>query len=109
MPITNGKFTTKQRAIGLTVISLLCAAGVLCFYKHKQSNNARTRDAPIKKAVEYVFVSESGTAVILSEQDVFSIKQMYEDDVLPTEIAKQYGLNPVTICRIINSLLNIIN
>lgn len=103
-PMPNkGKFTTSKKAVGFTLISLVCAAGVLYVVKHKQSNpQARTPVTP--KEVKYVFFSTDGKPVTLSEQDVFDVKQKYEDGVLPTAIAKEYNMNTVMVCRIINSI-----
>lgn len=51
-----------------------------------------------------MFFSTDGKPVTLTEQDVFDVKQKYEDGVLPTAIADEYNMNAVMVCRIINSI-----
>lgn len=58
----------------------------------------------IKKEKYYVFFSSEGKPVSLSEHDVFDIKQMNEDGVLPTAIGDKFNMDPVMVCRIINSI-----
>ena len=58
----------------------------------------------VKKEKHYVFFSSEGKPVTLSEQQVFDVKQKYEDGVLPTCIADEYNMNSVMVCRIINSI-----
>ena len=61
----------------------------------------------IKKGKCYVFFSSEGKPVSLSERDVFDIKQMNEDGVLPTAIGDKFNMDPVMECRIINSIKTI--
>lgn len=100
---TKGRFSTSKKAVGLTIISLVCIAGVLYVVKHKQPKS-QTQTPVIRKEVKYVFFSADGKPVTLSEQDVFDVKQKYEDGVLPTAIANEYNMNTVMVCRIINSI-----
>ena len=58
----------------------------------------------VKREKHYVFFSSEGKPVTLSEQEVFDVKQKYEDGVLPTCIADEYNMNSVMVCRIINSI-----
>ena len=83
MPTTTGKFLTPKKAIGFTIIGLVCTAGVLYVVKHKKP---QTQKLPIVREVKYVFFSTDGKPVTLTEQDVFDVKQKYEDGVLPTAI-----------------------
>ena len=101
MPTTTGKFLTPTKAIGFTIIGLVCTAGVLYVVKHKKP---QTQKPPIVREVKYVFFSTDGKPVTLTEQDVFDVKQKYEDGVLPTAIADEYNMNAVMVCRIINSI-----
>lgn len=101
MPTTTGKFLTPKKAIGFTIIGLVCTAGVLYVVKHKRP---QTQKPPIVREVKYVFFSTDGKPVTLTEQDVFDVKQKYEDGVLPTAIADEYNMNAVMVCRIINSI-----
>ena len=100
-PTTTGKFLTPKKAIGFTIIGLVCTAGVLYVVKHKKP---QTQTPPIVREVKYVFFSTDGKPVTLTEQDVFDVKQKYEDGVLPTAIADEYNMNAVMVCRIINSI-----
>lgn len=102
-PTPKGKFLTQKKAIGFTVIGLVCAAGVLYVVQRKQAKS-QTQTPIIRKEVKYVFFSSDGKPVTLSEQDVFDVKQKYEDGVLPTVIADEYDMNAVMVCRIINSI-----
>jgi len=54
-----------------------------------------------------VFFSTEGKPITLSEQDVYNVRQKYEDGVLPTVIAEQYNMTAVMVCRIINSIKNL--
>jgi len=101
MPTTTGKFLTPKKAIGFTIIGLVCTAGVLYVVKHKKP---QTQKPSIVREVKYVFFSTDGKPVTLTEQDVFDVKQKYEDGVLPTAIADEYNMNAVMVCRIINSI-----
>lgn len=101
MPMTKGKSLTTKKAIGLTVFGLVCTAGVLYVVKHKKPH---TQKPSIVREVKYVFFSTDGKPVTLTEQDVFDVKQKYEDGVLPTAIADEYNMNAVMVCRIINSI-----
>ena len=100
---TKGKFSTSKKAIGFTFIGLACAAGVLYVVKQKQPK-PKTQTPIIQKEVKYVFFSTDGKPITLSEQDVFDVKQKYEDGVMPTVIADEYDMNAVMVCRIINSI-----
>ena len=65
--------------------------------------NGKPREV-VKREKHYVFFSSEGKPVTLSEQQVFDVKQKYEDGVLPTCIADEYNMNSVMVCRIINSI-----
>lgn len=100
-PTTRGKFSTTKKAIGITVLGLVCTVGVLFVVKHKKP---QAQKPSIVREVKYVFFSTDGKPVTLTEQDVFDVKQKYEDGVLPTAIADEYNMNAVMVCRIINSI-----
>lgn len=70
----------------------------------RKAQKATNTDPPIVREVKYVFFSTDGKPVTLTEQDVFDVKQKYEDGVLPTAIADEYNMNAVMVCRIINSI-----
>ena len=53
----------------------------------------------------YVFTTIEGKTVVLSEFDVHTIKQMNDDGVLPSEIAKKFKqISIVNLYRIINCI-----
>ena len=53
----------------------------------------------------YVFTTIEGKTVVLSEFDVHTIKQMNDDGVFPSEIAKKFkNISIVNLYRIINCI-----
>lgn len=98
---TKGRFSTSKKAVGLTVIGLVCAAGVLYVVKHKQPKS-QSQTPIIQKEVKYVFFSANGKPITLSEQEVYSIRQMHEDGMQPSTIGEKFGLETVMVMRIIN-------
>ena len=90
---------TKKQIIGITAFNLVSVGGVIYVLNHKKS-----KTPTITKKVNYVFFSTEGIPITLSEQDVYDIRQKYEDGVLPTVIAEQYNMTAVMVCRIINSI-----
>lgn len=93
---------TKKAAIGITVFNLVLVGGMLYVLNHKKSITPT-----VVKEVKYVFFSTEGKPVTFSEQDIYDIRQKYEDGVLPTVIAEQYNMTAVMVCRIINSIKNL--
>ena len=100
---TNGKISPLKATIVIAILGLGCAAGVWRFLC-KQPKAQKTSGV---KEVKYVFFSVDGIPVTLSEQDVFDIKQMYLDGVLPTAIGEKFGMDAVMVSRIINSIKSI--
>ena len=90
---------TKKVTIGITAFNMVLVGGIIYVLNRKKS-----KTPTITKKVNYVFFSTEGKPITLSEQDVYNIRQKYEDGVLPTDIAKQYNMTSVMICRIINSI-----
>ena len=95
-----GSLESKKAAYGIIVISLVCTAGFVCGIIRKKAN---TQVISSDKEVNYVFFSTDGKSVTLSQQDVFVIKQMHEDGVLPTVNGNKFDMDAVMVCRIINS------
>ena len=60
-----------------------------------------------KTGREYVFFSVKGKSITLSEKDVYDIKQLYEDGVLPNAIADKFGMTAVMVSRILNSIAHL--
>ncbi len=62
-------------------------------------------DEPKQPRNNYVFTTIEGKTVVLSEFDVHTIKQMNDDGVFPSEIAKKFkNINIVNLYRIINCI-----
>ncbi len=95
-----GKFSTSKKAISFTVIGLVCA-GVLYIVKHKQTKH-QTQAPIIQKEIKYVFFSTDGKPVTLTEQELFDVKQKYEDGMQPSIISEKFGIETVMVMRIIN-------
>jgi len=90
---------TKNAAIGITALNLVFVGGMIYVLKRKKS-----KTPTIVKEVKYLFFSTEGKPITLSEQDVYNVRQKYEDGVLPTVVADEYNMNAVMVCRIINSI-----
>ena len=93
---------TQKQIIGITAFNLVLVGGVIYVLNRKNS-----KTSIITQEVKYVFFSTEGIPITLSEQDVYDIRQKYEDGVLPTVIAEQYNMTAVMVCRIINSIKNL--
>lgn len=62
-------------------------------------------DEPKQPRNNYVFTTIEGKTVVLSEFDVHTIKQMNDDGVFPSEIAKKFKkISIVNLYRIINCI-----
>ncbi len=62
-------------------------------------------DEPKQPRNNYVFTTIEGKTVVLSEFDVHTIKQMNDDGVFPSEIAKKFkNISIVNLYRIINCI-----
>ena len=112
-PTTKGNLIDKKMTIGITVFGLILTAGLAYIYMHMSPNKAKK--SPTQKAqknestiakdvVNYVFTSIHGKPVTIGEKDVYTIKQMYDDGVLPTVIAEKYNMSAIMVSRIINSI-----
>ena len=102
MDVINGSPQASMKEVFIiSSVSILCTIGV---YKAVQYFKPKPKTPPVAKAdVNYVFFSTDGTAMVLSEKEVFGIVQMYEDGVMPSVIASKYDVNAVMVCRIVNS------
>jgi hypothetical protein len=85
-----GCLGTRKAAISIKAIVLVCTAGIVNGIRRKKAKALETSSV---KVVNYVFFNMEGKPVTLSQQDVFDIKQMHEDGVLPTIIGEKvrYG------------------
>lgn len=98
--VTFPKFIPKGRtAIAVTALGVCVSAAALYAIKHR---GTRTQEPTIQKEVKYVFFSAEGKPIILSEQEVYSIRQMHEDGMQPSTIGEKFGLETVVVMRIIN-------
>ncbi len=86
--------------------TVVTGTGVLLYYAYFKHHKKSIRVIS-KKEVKYVFFSPDGKPVIMQEHDVFDVKQKYDDGVLPSVIAAEYGMTAVMVCRIINCLKSI--
>ena len=103
---TKDRLATSRKAVGFTLISLVCAAGVLYVVKHKQPK-PQIQSPVIQKEVKFVFFSTDGKPVTLSEYDVYRIRQMREDGMQPSSISQKFGIESVMVMRIINCIKSI--
>ena len=90
----------------ISSVSVLCTIGV---YKAVQYFKPVRANSNVKQDVHFVFPTADGKALVLSEKEVFGIKQMYDDGVMPSVIGSKYKMNAVMVCRVINSMNSIIN
>lgn len=83
----------------VTAFGVCVSAAALYAIKHR---GTKTQEPTIQREVKYVFFSADGKPITLSEQDVYSIRQMYEDSMQPYSISEKFGLETVMVMRIIN-------
>ena len=88
----------------ISSVSILCTIGV---YKAVQYFKPKPNNPSAKSDTNYVIFSTDGTAMVLSEEEVFGIKQMYEDGVMPSVISSKYNISAVMVCRVINCMNSI--
>lgn len=94
------KFIPRGRtAIMVTTLGVCVSAAALYAVKHR---GTRTQEPTIQKEVKYVFFSANGKPITLSEQELYSIRQMHEDGMQPSTIGEKFGLETVMVMRIIN-------
>ena len=103
--VINGtpKASMKEMFI-ISSVSILCTIGV---YKAVEYFKPKPKTPVAKADVNYVIFSTDGTAMVLSEKEVFGIKQMYEDGVMPSVISSKYNISAVMVCRVINCMNSI--
>ncbi len=88
-----------RTAFVITALGVCVSAAVLYAIKQR---GTRTQDPTIQKEVKYVFFSADGKPITLSQQEVYSIRQMHEDGIQPSTISERFGLETVMVMRIIN-------
>ena len=54
--------------------------------------------------IEYVFFDHTGKPFTLTDREMYDIKHKYEDGVLVSSLAQDYGIDAAMICRIISCL-----
>ena len=104
-PTTRGESNEPRTGMmtPLAYVSIGVAIGagaVLTVHKlrgGKQKVNSQAGDT------RYVYFATDGRPMALPEKDVYAIKQMHDDGVLPAKIAEKFGLSTVMLYRIINS------
>ena len=102
MPI-NGKSAITKKAIGFGIIGFLGTTVVFLGIKHMRSKKQTMKDSS-KKEVRFVFFSPDGLPISLSEQEVYNVKQQYEDGVSPVVIAKEHNMSTGMVFRIISCM-----
>jgi len=98
--IKGSHHTSVKEVFVISSVSILCTIVV---YKAVQYFKPKPNISSAKSDTNYVFFSTEGKAMVLSEQEVYGIVQMYEDGVMPSVIASKYNMNAVMVCRIVNS------
>lgn len=96
--------TSMKEVLIISSVSVLCTIGV---YKAVQHFKTVRANSTVKSDVNYIFSTPNGKAVVLSEKEVYGIKQMYDDGVMPSVIANKYKMNTVMVCRVINCINSI--
>ena len=97
-------YNNKPFGLGVGTGMALTMVAILCLTHQEAPCSQEPTQGDVKR--EYVFTTLNGKAVTLSEQDVFKIVQMNASGVLPTVIAKEFGLSISTVSIIINSISN---
>ena len=95
---------SSRTAIVLTALALGVSATALYVLKQRK---AKTQEPVIHKEVKYVFFAANGKSITLSEQEVYSIRQMHENGVQPSAIGDKFGLETLMVMRIINSIKSV--
>ena len=96
----------KTSPLKVTIVIAILGLGTVGMWRYL-CKQPKAQATSVVKEVKYVFFSVGGIPVILSEQDVFDIKQLYQDGVLPTAIGEKFGMGAVMVSRIINSIKTI--
>lgn len=96
--------TSMKEVFIISSVSVLCT---IAAYKAVQYFKPKPKTPVAKADVNYVIFSTDGTVMVLSEKEVFGIKQMYEDGVMPSVISSKYNISAVMVCRVINCMNSI--
>lgn len=112
MEITIKTTTNSSKGISFvagTITGLVAASIVVgvMVYRTPSAKNVIQLTPNEKSEKNYVFVSLDGKHVILSEFDVYNIRQLHKDGVLPSVIAKKYQISTIMVCKIIESTTNL--
>ena len=97
-------YNNKPFGLGVGTGMVLTMVAILCLTHQEAPCSQEPTRGDVKR--EYVFTTLNGKAVTLSEQDVFKIVQMNASGVLPSVIAKEFGLSISTVSMIIISITN---
>ena len=99
----SGRWAVSGAATGIALV-------LLAAYITGQLSNENMDGEPKVENDEcnnyYVFCSFNGNRVVLSEFEVYNIKQMHEDGVSPHVIAKKYKISTIMVCKIIETTKN---
>jgi hypothetical protein len=94
---------TKKMLVFVSFGMIATGTGVLAYRIFKNRKAKSSENSP-KSEVKYVFFSTEGKPVVLTERDVYDIKQLQEDGVLNSVIGEEFNMSPVMVSRVINSI-----
>ena len=95
--------TTKKLIVVVTGSMIATGTGVMA-YRIFKNRKPKSDEISPKSEVKYVFFSTEGQPIVLTQRDVYDIKQLNEDGVLPTSIGERFNMSAVMVSRIINSI-----
>ena len=94
---------TKKMLVFVSCGMIATGTSVLAYRIFKNRKAKSSENSP-KSEVKYVFFSTEGKPVVLTERDVYDIKQLQEDGVLNSIIGEKFNMSPVMVSRVINSI-----
>lgn len=93
----------KKMLVFVSFGMIATGTGVLA-YRIFKNRKAKSGENSPKSEVKYVFFSPEGQPIVMTQRDVYDIKQLNEDGVLPTSIGERFNMSAVMVSRIINSI-----
>lgn len=88
----------KQTGVWCLAGILLGAGGYHLFFHFRGK-----RLQPLN-VIKYVFFKHNGKPLTLTDREMYEIKHRYDDGVLVSSLAQDYGIDAAMICRIISYL-----
>lgn len=93
-----------KKSIIIVSCSLIATGTGVMAYRIFKNRKAKSSKTSPNSEVKYVFFSTEGQPIVLTQRDVYDIKQLQEDGTLPTAIAEKFNMSPVMVNRVINSI-----